>query len=109
MGHFQTIVAAFLAVALPSCGATAEQDTLVLGIGARSCAYWLSTPPARNEGRIWIMGFWSGWNLANDRDHQVGRHTDVDGKVALVQKECDRDPSMTLMNATARAYNKMDK
>ena len=91
------------------CPASAADNSLVLGIGAKSCAYWQSSAARKSEGIIWIYGFWSGWNLANNRNHMVGAHTDTYGKVAEVQKTCAAQPSMTLMNAAAATYNEMDK
>src|SRR6267378_7242463 len=32
------------------------------GVGARTCAYWLSDKDRKSEGTVWIYGFWSSLN-----------------------------------------------
>ena len=79
------------------------QQALIAGIGRMSCAHWLSE--SFNEGEGWILGFWSGLNLANART--VGQHTDGGGIIAEVRKVCATRLSMALVNATFTAYSEM--
>ena len=90
----------------PAC---AEEGALTVGIGRESCAYWQSSPSRRSEGAVWIYGFWTAYNHANEQNRMVGRHTDALGKVAEVKKTCDARPSMLLVDATAHTYWEMAK
>ena len=98
------LLTALLALRLMVEPALAQpQQALVAGIGRMSCAHWLSQ--SFNEGEGWILGFWSGLNLANART--VGQHTDGEGIIAEVRKVCATQPSMTLVKATFSAYSEM--
>jgi hypothetical protein len=108
MSPFRTIAAVVSTILVCPAGAV-DDSSLVLGIGRQSCAYWQSSAARKSEGAIWIYGFWSAWNLANNRNHKVGEHSDTYGKVAEVLKTCAARPSMTLQEATAKTYNEMDK
>ena len=79
------------------------KQALIAGIGRMSCVHWLSQ--SFNEGEGWILGFWSGLNLANART--VGQHTDGEGIITEVRKVCATRPSRTLANATFTAYSEM--
>jgi hypothetical protein len=79
------------------------QQALIAGIGRMSCAHWLSE--SFNEGEGWILGFWSGLNLANART--VGQQSDGGVIIAEVRKVCATRPSMALVNATFTAYSEM--
>src|SRR5260370_42454217 len=81
--------------------------TVAFGIGNSSCANWLSTPSNRNEGGIWIMGYWSGRNDENALNHDVGGETDAQGILAEVRKICEERPSITLTKAAGTAYLNM--
>ena len=88
----------------PDAPALAQpQQALIAGIGRMSCAHWLSE--SFNEGEGWILGFWSGLNLANAQT--VGQHTDGEGIIAEVRKVCTARASMTLAGATFAAYSEM--
>jgi hypothetical protein len=79
------------------------QQALIAGIGRMSCFHWLSN--SIDEGEGWILGFWSGLNLANART--VGQHAAGAEIIAEVRKVCATRPSMTLVNATFTAYSEM--
>jgi hypothetical protein len=81
--------------------------THIFGIGAKSCAYWQSTPATVSEGHAWIYGYWSGLNTHSNKSRTVGSRTDGVGVVAEVKKICDARPSMTLTDATLSAYTEM--
>ncbi len=107
IGRLRTI-AAITSVILVVPAEAADDTSLVLGIGAQSCAYWQSSAARKSEGAVWIFGFWSALNLANDRNHYVGKNTDTYGKVAEVAKTCAARPSMTLQEAAAKTYGEMN-
>jgi hypothetical protein len=84
-----------------------DAGALTLGIGMQSCAYWQSSPGRQAEGTVWIYGFWTAANHANEQNHKVGRYTDTAGKIAEVKKTCDARPSMLLVDAVAETYSEM--
>jgi hypothetical protein len=85
-----------------------DVDTLSLGIGTRSCAFWQSSAALINQGNAWIYGFWTAMNFANDNDHHVGAHTDGLGILAEVKKTCDQSPSENLNQAALYTYRAME-
>jgi hypothetical protein len=87
----------------------AQKLVLVHGIGRMSCAHWLySNIDKFDEGRAWLLGFWSGLNHLNETNHhKVGHHTDSEGIIAEVRKVCETRPSMTLGVATVTVYFEM--
>jgi hypothetical protein len=98
------LITALLALWLMVEPALAQpQQALITGIGRMSCSHWLSQSFSEGEG--WILGFWSGLNLANAQT--VGQHTDGEGIIAGVRKVCATRPSMTLVSATFTVYSEM--
>jgi hypothetical protein len=87
--------------------ATAQPSVWILGIGNESCANWLSNAYKEDEGRVWIMGFWSGLNLFNNADHTVGRANDVKGVLGEVKRICIARPSLELGRAAREVYGMM--
>jgi hypothetical protein len=75
-----------------------------VGIGRMSCAHWLSSPQSASEGEVWIMGYWTGVNVVNDKNHMVGSHTDADAIFGETKKICTNEPSSVLSDAVARVY-----
>jgi hypothetical protein len=106
---FRKIIFAVITGCTALSPSSAQEGALTLGIGNQSCAYWQSSPSRTSEGTVWIFGFWSAYNHANERNHQVGRNTDPPGNVAEVKKTCDARPSMLLIEATVEAYFEMAK
>ena len=95
---------AILAGLLASDPARAEDvNTLSFGSGPASCATFLNGP-YRASGESWILGFWSGLNLAGV-NHQVGQGTDGHAIVAEVERICDRNPSISLQSTVTQHYN----
>lgn len=80
-----------------------SENTFLIGIGLRSCAYWLSTPSTLNEGSGWLWGFWTGLNYATS-SHMVGQSTDAEGIRGAVRKICENAPETNLADAAAMAY-----
>jgi len=74
------------------------------GIGYQSCAYWLSNAYTENEGATWILGYWTGRNMANAPDRMVGSNSDADGLTGEIKKTCVQEPSTRLMDAIERTY-----
>jgi hypothetical protein len=77
---------------------------LVVGIGNRSCADWLSNYVNENFDASWIAGYWTGANAVNPDDHKVGHTVDAEGFLGEVKKYCKNNPSELLAAATAVAY-----
>jgi hypothetical protein len=80
----------------------------VFGIGIASCAHWLSLPNKVEEGNAWLLGYWSGENSMNPRNHKVGDSTDGDALIAEVKKICQAEPSTTFANAVDRVYGRFE-
>lgn len=76
-----TFIVLGLLWAMPAVGQTAQPTALMYGIGMDSCATWRSTAWNIQQGTIWIEGFWTATNEADESDHSVGRSTDLNGIV----------------------------
>jgi hypothetical protein len=96
------------------CAVAQQQQAFILGIGLRSCAHWLCNTSIY-EGEVWILGFWTGLNVANASlagqgfvgHGSVGHGTDAQGIFAEVRKVCAARPSMTLSSAVFTVYSEM--
>jgi len=100
-------VAVLLIVLSTTASAEEKSETLVMGIGMRSCAFWRESAARIEDGNNWIRGFWTGLNFMNDGNHAVGSQTDSAGILAEVNKECDAKPSVQLGIATAKVFMEM--
>ena len=101
------IAATGLSLALRADSEAQVVDTgavLVVGIGNRSCADWLSNHVNENFDASWIAGYWTGANAVNPDDHKVGHTVDAEGFIGEVKNYCKRNPSELLAAATAYAY-----
>jgi hypothetical protein len=91
--------------------ATAKSDQVVsltvYGMGNESCAHWLSDSTFQRDGESWFMGLWSGLNIFNKVNHNVGSNTDGDGRLGEMKKFCEAHPSTKFMDAAEAVYNKM--
>ena len=81
-------------------------DYMAVGVGTMPCKYWLSTPQLEGEGNTWILGWWTGLDSRND-NHWVGSHTDGNGLILMVKRECKHNPDKLLMNAVDDIFKKM--
>jgi hypothetical protein len=89
-------------------GATGDRLLLAYGVGAQSCATWLSTSARREVGIQWVFGFWSARNVEGymRKEHgDVGASTDNLGIIGEIEKKCREQPSTTLMMVTGTAYS----
>jgi hypothetical protein len=79
------------------------------GIGISSCATWQSKGN-ENQGKVWILGFFSGMSAMDSTGDGVGNETDGPAILAEVALICARNPSMKLrkpsLNITA-AFSKL--
>lgn len=57
--------------------------------------------------KMWIMGFWSGLNIAENA--RVGDSTEANGVVGEVRLYCSLNPSASLLNATYATYLRMKR
>jgi hypothetical protein len=80
------------------------QSVQMFGLGTRSCAHWLSTPSRQIEGSAWLLGYWTGVNAVNDKNHLVGKDTDGEAIIAEARKICAAEPSTQMVDAIARVY-----
>lgn len=84
------MIAASLASAQPA------EDPFIFGIGNEACAS--AVDPERSlERDIWIMGYWSGLNVASKR--ATGKGIDVFGIFLAVDEQCAAQPNEMLMQA----------
>lgn len=83
--------------------AHSDDGTTSFGVGAASCANWKFSPGNDFEGKAWILGFWSGLNVAS-RNHSVGDNTDGPAILAEVALICKAKPSITLQKAVIDHY-----
>jgi hypothetical protein len=91
-------------LALESQDASAQSAYHSVGIGNRSCAFWLSDPRRENEGIAYLYGVWTALNMVNPRNGFVGSTTDNEGKIAEVKRVCLGKPSMAFVEAIAEVY-----
>jgi hypothetical protein len=82
------------------------QQTWILAPGSISCATYMSRH--QRDVEIYILGYWSGLNVKNDRNHMVGSTTDAPGIIAEVRLTCTQEPSITVWEAINRVYWRMD-
>jgi hypothetical protein len=79
------------------------------GVGARTCAYWLSGQAQKSEGTVWIYGFWSGLNYVAVASDQGQSKATSAAMITAVEKLCRRDPSRLLAAAAWSAYIDLNK
>jgi hypothetical protein len=97
---------AALVFALGATGTQADNTVQAFGIGAKSCAYWLSGPEHEADGRSWALGFWTAYNNLNGVSHLVGVKSHAEAILAEIKESCLAEPSMSLGETVARAYER---
>ena len=95
-----------LAVLAASALAITPVHSAYFGIGINSCANW-QTQGKESQGRIWIMGFFSGISAMDPAGDEVGNETDAPAIFAEVALICGKNPSMKLRDAVAKYYRSM--
>lgn len=100
---------AILGLGLATRAEAENAGVYFFGIGAQSCATWLSKSAYQAEGEIWIFGAWSALNVTNASNKYVGSTTDGAGIAAAVMKTCKDDPSIRLVDATVRVYREFQE
>jgi hypothetical protein len=88
---------------------TSKLSVNLTGVGARTCAYWLSDQGHKSEGSVWIYGFWSGLNYVAVASDQDQSKTTGAAMIAAVEKACGLDPSRVLAAAAWSAYIDLNK
>lgn len=101
MRHALLATAALVALSLPAAGG--QPLVRIIGIGGMSYPIWTADESSRSEGDAWILGFWSGANMA--RSLAVGSSTDGAGIIARVLDTCRDDPSLLLVHAAIKVYS----
>ena len=97
-----------LMFSLACCGAAAASPPLLHGYGGESCERFLETRRQAEQGEAravfdelgysqWLAGMVSGLSLASGEDVLHG--ADVDGLLRRVQRHCEDDLSLNVMDA----------
>lgn len=79
----------------------------VYGPGSASCATYLGDRSLRINADGWILGFWTGFNFANEANHLVGITSDSRGIVGEVARICRSQPSVPLYMTVKSVYQTM--
>lgn len=97
--------ALFLIGCDPRDDANHPHDIQAWGYGTTAtCKTWLTSSESRAAGNEWVLGYWTGQNVRNVRDHEVGRTSDASGILNEVQSLCRANPGEPLASAAGRAY-----
>jgi hypothetical protein len=102
------LAAALLGIPVPATQSDSGRPIWTIG-GTQSCAAWLATPASETEGRWWLAGFWTGRNMQNGSNGQVGSSTDSEGIIGEVRRVCEAEPSLQLVTAAGHVYVEMDR
>ena len=101
-----------VAIAAATSFPAAAQEYYAIGIGNKSCGYWLSNARRVNEGNVYIGGFFTGMNfraMTLGAKGDVGAGTQVEGIIAEVEKVCRDQPSTDLIIAIGKVYSRLSK
>jgi hypothetical protein len=77
----------------------------MFGIGAYSCAAWINDPSETDDGKSWIMGYWTATNMMNRLSHRVGAAPDAKGillRSEMPAQPIPRKPSLRLRGSSTR-------
>ena len=100
---------AFVVVTTLSAGAQNASQPLsmvtTMGIGAGECSTWLRSPRTEEVGIAWILGAWSGMNMANtSTNRQVGNTLGPQAIVAAIKLRCQRSPQSAVSDVLHAFY-----
>ena len=98
------MIAAILAAAVAVAPLPEGRPTWLVGVGQRSCAFWLSNHTTTYEGGLWIYGFWSALNMSSGSNPMVGSTSDGEAILGEIKKVCEADPALPLPIAVSRVY-----
>ena len=101
------LAAAALGLASPAHAQPAAPGLQVYGPGSASCATYLGDRSLRINADGWILGFWTGFNFANEANHLVGITSDSRGIVGEVARVCRSQPSVPLYMTVKSVYQTM--
>lgn len=93
-------------------GLTESMHVFHFGIGGSSCASWLSNRASETEGKVWILGFWTGNNYdaaSFHRNGRVGSTADAVGIIGEVKKRCTENPASSLLIEAGKVYDEFWK
>jgi hypothetical protein len=88
-------------VAVLWCGTPAH--SAYFGAGINSCAHWQNKGNDA-QGKIWILGYWSGLSSMDQAGDFVGNDADAEAIWAEVALICAKNPSMKLREAVLSHY-----
>jgi hypothetical protein len=81
----------------------APAHSAYFGVGTSSCASW-QTKSNDSQGKVWILGYWSGLSSMDQAGDVVGNDTDPNAIWAEVALICAKNPSMKLREAILSHY-----
>jgi len=91
-------------------GVVGADPVMIAGIGAKTCAYWISTPASKAEGEKWALGFWSGLNyVAAVTKQQNQLIIDPDRMLAEIGKMCTERPNQSLADSVWITFLTLNK
>lgn len=77
-----------------------------MGIGAAECSAWLRSHRAEEAGIAWILGAWTGMNMANPTtNRQVGDTLGPQAIVAAIKTRCQSAPATPLAKIVHAFYS----
>jgi hypothetical protein len=91
-------------VLLATSNAQADETAIVSSYGDANCSFML-IPSQRPAGEMYLMGFWSGANMWNKYNHNVGSGAHAAGIFAEVTRSCFGHPSKSLYEAATEVYS----
>lgn len=98
-----------IAACLGGAPAHAQQGApmQLFGFERMRCSAWLANRSTEIEGETFVIAFWAGMNFKNPTIHDVGREMDMRGIWEAVKQACRSDPTMTVLDATTRTYDRL--
>lgn len=74
------------------------------GVGTETCATWLLTKDSEAAGNNWVLGYWSGLNTMNTKNHGVGDGLRQSQVLGEVKRQCLAAPTATVANTVEGIY-----
>jgi hypothetical protein len=97
----------FCVVALTRASFAQSDDKIVsarFGIGTKTCATWLLNKDSEAVGNSWVLGYWSGLNTMNLKNHGVGDGLRESQVLGEIKRQCLLSPAATVGNIVEGVY-----
>lgn len=98
---------ALCAVAFTRASFAQSDDKIVsarFGVGTKTCATWLLNKESEAVGNSWVLGYWSGLNTMNLKNHGVGDGLRESQLLGEIKRRCLLSPSDTVGSVVEGAY-----